>query len=142
MRLIAANQAAHVPCERLLAMILPIAAPRHLGLRRVRDMYTMEADTSEGGRSIHGALRSGSCQRFDVKTTCRFDEQVRRKRPYVDPAWRSEVLGAPLRREEQPDGRFRWSGAVTAPRFLTRRYAGGWRNRPQVNSLIADLEEQ
>ena len=56
-----------------------------------------------------------------MKTTRYFDEQVRRKRPYIDPAWCAEVVRAPLRREEQPDGRIRWWGAVPGedgPRFL------------------------
>ena len=50
-----------------------------------------------------------------MKTTRYFDEQVRRKRPYIEPAWCVEVIAAPLRREEQPDGRVRYWGAVTVP---------------------------
>lgn len=50
-----------------------------------------------------------------MKTTRYFDEQVRRKRPYIDPAWCVEVIAVPLRREEQPDGRVRYWGAVTVP---------------------------
>jgi len=50
-----------------------------------------------------------------MKTTRYFDEQVRRKRPYIELAWRVEVIAAPLRREEQPDGRVRCWGAVTVP---------------------------
>ena len=58
-----------------------------------------------------------------MKTTRYFEEQVRPKRPYIDPAWRAETIAAPLRREEQPDGRVRFWGEVrrpgeTAPRIL------------------------
>ena len=58
-----------------------------------------------------------------MKTTRYFDEQIRRKRPYIEPAWCVEVIAAPLRREEQSDGRVRWWGEVivpdeTAPRIL------------------------
>ena len=45
-----------------------------------------------------------------MKTTRYFDEQVLRKRPYIDPTWCVEVIAAPLRRETQSDGRVR-SGA-------------------------------
>ena len=47
-----------------------------------------------------------------MKTTRYFEEQVRRKRPYIDPAWCAEVIAAPLRREVQPDGRVRYWGEV------------------------------
>ena len=50
-----------------------------------------------------------------MKTTRYFDEQVRRKRPYIDPAWCVEVIAAPLRRHDQPDGRVRFWGAITVP---------------------------
>jgi len=50
-----------------------------------------------------------------MKTTRYFDEQVLRKRPYIDPAWCAAVLGSPLARERQPDGRFRFWGEVTRP---------------------------
>jgi len=58
-----------------------------------------------------------------MKTTRYFDEQVLRKRPYIDPAWCARVIEAPLRREEQPDGRIRFWGDVTltgeeSPRIL------------------------
>ncbi len=45
-----------------------------------------------------------------MKTTRYFDEQVLRKRPYIDPAWCVEVIAGPLRRETQPDGRVRFWG--------------------------------
>ena len=50
-----------------------------------------------------------------MKTTRYFDEQVRRKRSYIEPAWCVEVIAAPLQREEQPDGRVRYWGAITVP---------------------------
>ena len=58
-----------------------------------------------------------------MKTTRYFEEQVRRKRPYIDPAWCAAVIAGPLRRDVQPDGRIRFWGEVTragedAPRVL------------------------
>ena len=58
-----------------------------------------------------------------MKTTRYFEEQVRRKRPYIDPAWCAAVIAAPLRRDVQPDGRIRFWGEVMrasddAPRVL------------------------
>ena len=58
-----------------------------------------------------------------MKTTRYFEEQVRRKRPYIDPAWCVAIVAAPLRRDVQPDGRIRFWGEVTgagddAPRVL------------------------
>ena len=50
-----------------------------------------------------------------MKTTRSFDDQVLRKRPCINPAWCAEVIAAPLRRFEQPDGRIRWWGAITVP---------------------------
>ena len=43
-----------------------------------------------------------------MKTTRYFDEQVRRKRPYIYLTWCSDVITDPLRREVQPDGRVRY----------------------------------
>lgn len=58
-----------------------------------------------------------------MKTTRYFDEQVLRKRPYIQREWCGKVLAAPLRREVQTDGRIRWWGRIllvgeTRPRFL------------------------
>ena len=47
-----------------------------------------------------------------MKTTRYFDEQVLRKRPYLRREWCERVIENPLRREEQPDGRIRFWGAV------------------------------
>ncbi len=58
-----------------------------------------------------------------MKTTRYFNEQVLRKRPYIEPSWCADVIGKPLRRETQEDGRIRFWGEVqplgeTAPRVL------------------------
>jgi hypothetical protein len=42
-----------------------------------------------------------------MKTTRYFEEQVLRKRPYLQREWCERVLSRPLRREVQPDGRIR-----------------------------------
>jgi hypothetical protein len=58
-----------------------------------------------------------------VKTTRYFEEQVLRKRPYIERLWCEEIVARPLRREVQADGRIRFWGEVfrpgeTAPRIL------------------------
>jgi hypothetical protein len=58
-----------------------------------------------------------------LKTTRYFEEQVLRKRPYVQRHWCQDVLGAPIRREAQMDGRIRWWGRIMVagearPRYL------------------------
>jgi len=57
-----------------------------------------------------------------VKTTRYFDEQVRRKRPYIELAWCLEVVAAPLRMEQQGDGRVRYWGEVIFPDEAVPRY--------------------
>jgi hypothetical protein len=47
-----------------------------------------------------------------VKTTRYFEEQVLRKRPYIQASWCMDVLAAPLRTEDQPDGRVRYWGRI------------------------------
>jgi hypothetical protein len=42
-----------------------------------------------------------------MKTTRYFEEQVLRKRPYLQREWCEQVLANPIRREVQPDGRIR-----------------------------------
>jgi len=44
----------------------------------------------------------------DVKTTRYFEEQVLRKRPYIQRAWCERALREPARRELQADGRVRY----------------------------------
>lgn len=60
-----------------------------------------------------------------MKTTRYFEEQVLRKRPYIQRQWCAEVVADPVRREVQPDGRIRFWGIVTrldevgaVPRYL------------------------
>ncbi len=51
-----------------------------------------------------------------MKTTRYFEEQVLRKRPYLDPGWIPPILTAPTGRVRQNDGRWRFWGPVTDPR--------------------------
>jgi hypothetical protein len=48
-----------------------------------------------------------------MKTTRYFEEQVLRKRPYLDRAWCAAAIAHPIRRETQPDGRIRFWVEVT-----------------------------
>ena len=43
-----------------------------------------------------------------MKTTRYFEEQVLRKRPYIQREWCETALRHPLRREEEPGGRVRY----------------------------------
>ncbi|HTF34151.1 MAG TPA: hypothetical protein VK714_10695 [Myxococcota bacterium] len=47
-----------------------------------------------------------------MKTTRYFEEQVLRKRPYIQREWCQDVLAAPIRREVQTDGRIRYWGRI------------------------------
>ena len=58
-----------------------------------------------------------------MKTTRYYNEQVLRKRPYINEAMCSGVIAAPLRTMAQPDGRIRhWAEVMDArdgkPRIL------------------------
>ncbi len=57
-----------------------------------------------------------------MKTTRYFDEQVRRKRPYIELTWCAQVVAAPLHSEKQADGRLRFWGEVTPPGETAPRY--------------------
>ena len=57
-----------------------------------------------------------------MKTTRYFEEQVLRKRPYIQRRWCLDVVGAPIRREIQTDGRIRFWGRVEAPGEARPRY--------------------
>ena len=57
-----------------------------------------------------------------MKTTRYFNEQVRRKRPYIELAWCAQILAAPLQVERQKDGRVRFWGEVTPPGETEPRY--------------------
>ncbi len=50
-----------------------------------------------------------------MKTTRYVEEQVLRKRPYIDRQWCADVIAPPLRREVQVDGRIRFWGRVGDP---------------------------
>jgi hypothetical protein len=43
-----------------------------------------------------------------MKTTRYFEEQVLRKRPYIDREWCAAAIAEPIRRETQEDGRIRF----------------------------------
>jgi hypothetical protein len=47
-----------------------------------------------------------------MKTTRYFEEQVLRKRPYIERDWCRQVLAAPIRRDVQGDGRIRFWGRI------------------------------
>lgn len=47
-----------------------------------------------------------------MKTTRYFEEQVLRKRPYIQRDWIEAVIAAPTAREIQTDGRIRFWGRV------------------------------
>ncbi|MEA3051804.1 MAG: hypothetical protein QOG72_707 [Sphingomonadales bacterium] len=58
-----------------------------------------------------------------MKTTRYFEEQVLRKRPYIERDWCAEAIAEPIRREVQEDGRIRfWRNVAlageTEPRML------------------------
>ena len=53
-----------------------------------------------------------------MKTTRYFEEQVLRKRPYINREWCERIVNNPLKRAVQPDGRIRFWGRV--PEFGDR----------------------
>jgi hypothetical protein len=57
-----------------------------------------------------------------VKTTRYFEEQVLRKRPYIERDWCVQVIAAPVRRHVQGDGRIRLWGRIAVPREARPRY--------------------
>lgn len=56
-----------------------------------------------------------------MKTTRYFDEQVTRKRPYVDVDLCRGVIASPLRSERQEDGRIRFWGRISLSGEATDR---------------------
>lgn len=48
-----------------------------------------------------------------MKTTRYFEEQVLRKRPYIERVWCEQAIVAPIRTELQEDGRMRFWTQVT-----------------------------
>jgi hypothetical protein len=57
-----------------------------------------------------------------LKTTRYFEEQVLRKRPYIQRQWCQDVVSAPIRRELQVDGRVRYWGTITRASEARPRY--------------------
>ena len=58
-----------------------------------------------------------------MKTTRYFEEQVLRKRPYIQRQWCQDIVETPIQREDQADGRIRFWGRIvmsgeTRPRYL------------------------
>ena len=56
-----------------------------------------------------------------MKTTRYFEEQVLRKRPYIERDWCAAVISAPLKKETQDDGRLRFWGEVIRPGEAAKR---------------------
>ncbi|MBA3811951.1 MAG: hypothetical protein H0X27_10005 [Caulobacteraceae bacterium] len=56
-----------------------------------------------------------------MKTTRYFEEQVMRKRPYINRAWCIDAIAAPLRRTVQDDGRIRHWAEIIDTRDGKRR---------------------
>ena len=48
-----------------------------------------------------------------MKTTRYFEEQVLRKRPYIEREWCARAIAEPIRREVQADGRIRFWREIT-----------------------------
>ena len=57
-----------------------------------------------------------------MKTARYFEEQVLRKRPYIQRQWCLDVVGAPVRREVQADGRVRFWGKIVMTAEVRPRY--------------------
>ena len=57
-----------------------------------------------------------------MNTTRYFDEQVRRKRPYIELSWCAQIVASPIHREKQEDGRIRFWGEVKLPDETSPRY--------------------
>jgi hypothetical protein len=56
-----------------------------------------------------------------MKTTRYFEEQVLRKRPYIQREWCDQVINTPLRQEVQADGRIRFWGEILQPGEIAPR---------------------
>lgn len=57
-----------------------------------------------------------------MKTTRYFNEQVLRKRPYIERQWCIDTVTSPVRREIQADGRIRHWGRITGAQGSKTRY--------------------
>jgi uncharacterized protein YuzE len=76
-----------------------------------------------------------------MKATRYFEEQVRRKRPYIDPEMCSAVIAAPIRRDVQGDGRIRHWGVVTDRRDGKERHMK-LHYYPETDSLYVELKPE
>ena len=56
-----------------------------------------------------------------MKTTRYFEEQVLRKRPYIQRSWCAFAVDAPLQRTVQSDGRIRFWAEILVPGETTPR---------------------
>jgi hypothetical protein len=65
------------------------------------------------------------------KATRYFEEQVLRKRPYLERSWCDQVIAVPIRREVQTDGRIRFWGKIERHGRLDQGSFGSlhWRTR-------------
>jgi uncharacterized protein YuzE len=79
-----------------------------------------------------------------MKTTRYFEEQVVRKRPYIEREWCRDVLTAPIRRELQADGRIRFWGKVAVAGESRPELPGGRAMKlhyyPETDSLYIELK--
>jgi hypothetical protein len=57
-----------------------------------------------------------------MNTTRYFEEQVLRKRPYIQRQWCQDVVAAPIQREIQADGRIRFWGRIAVSGEARLRY--------------------
>jgi hypothetical protein len=65
--------------------------------------------------SSHATIRTGAFHpdpESPMTTTRYFEEQVLRKRPYLQREWCERVIANPLKRDPQADGRIRFWGIV------------------------------
>jgi hypothetical protein len=79
--------------------------------------------SAESGKVGYRSHSSGTIrQAAAMKTTRYFEEQVLRKRPYIERGWCAEVIAAPIRKEVQDDGRIRHWGRITQPGDVSPRF--------------------
>lgn len=57
-----------------------------------------------------------------MKTTRYFEEQVLRKRPYIQRQWCLDAVASPIRRVVQSDGRIRFWRRIELPNDTRPRY--------------------
>jgi len=81
-----------------------------LSLRPLFRLSTIVNTPDAVARTTARTGRTFQADNIGVKTTRYFEEQVLRKRPYIDPAWCTQIVSEPLHRQVQPDGRVRMWG--------------------------------